>query len=94
MKEFLRIKTVQLIIEIVLAITFLVPILSDSETYHLIASNPDVKFVCGGIWAVFAVSFIFLFYDFYMYDGDKKINADKIIAIKENIVSIVFFNLI
>ena len=72
MKEFLRIKTVQLIIEIVLAITFLVPILSDSETYHLIASNPDVKFVCGGIWAVFAVSFIFLFYDFYMYAGLKR----------------------
>lgn len=72
MKEFLHIKTVQLVIEIVLAVTFLIPIVTDAEAYHLIASNSNIKFICGGIWAVFAASFIFLFYDFYMYTGLKR----------------------
>lgn len=67
MKQYDKIKTVQLIIYVILTIAGLVSIFTNKDLYHLIATDDNVKFFFGILWAILAISFVFMFVDFTAY---------------------------
>lgn len=76
MKRFQIVKTVQMAVLVVLAVLCLVLVLRDSELYHLIAQNDTIKAFFFIFWLVFAMSLIFLLYDFNSYAGLRRENLE------------------
>ena len=72
MKKFDIFKTIQLILFFILAGLGLYIVFTDRELYRLIATNPHIRAVCALLWAVLAVSFIFIFLDFTLFSTLKK----------------------
>lgn len=72
MKKFDLFKTIQLVLFITLTGIGLYIIFTDGELYRLIADNPHIRTLCALLWAVLAVSFIFIFLDFTLFSTFKK----------------------
>lgn len=72
MKKFDMFKTIQLILFIILAGVGLYIIFTDKELYRSIATNPHIRAICALLWAVLAMSFIFIFLDFTLFSTFKK----------------------
>ena len=72
MKKFDLIKTIQLIIFTIFALTCIALVLFNKELYHAIANNPTMKLICGLLWFCFGLVFVFIFIDFNLISSYKK----------------------
>ena len=72
MKKFDRLKTIQLIIFALLAGVCVYLVFTNSDLYHAISNNPDTRLICGLLWAILGLSFIFIFIDFVLISSYKK----------------------
>jgi len=72
MKKFDLIKTLQLILLAIFAGICVAKVFLDKELFHVIANNPDMKFICMLLWILFGISFIFIFIDFNFISSYKK----------------------
>ena len=73
MKRFEWIKTIQLVIYFILTVAALVTIFGDDSLYQTIASDPHVRLLCGILWLMMGLSFVFMFLDFGSYTDLKLI---------------------
>jgi len=76
MKRFEWIKTIQLVIYFVLTVAALVTIFGDDSLYQTIASDPHVRLLCGILWLMMGLSFVFMFLDFGSYTDLKRENLE------------------
>ena len=76
MKKFEIIKTIQLIIYIFLAGTALFTVFRDEKLYQMIGADPHVRLLSLILWAMLALSFLFMFYDFGSYTDLKRENLE------------------
>lgn len=72
MKKHDILKTVQLLIYVILAVLSIIKLLLDKEIYHKIAADPGTHLLFLFLWALFAISFIFIFIDFSLSAAFKK----------------------
>ena len=76
MKRFDRIKTVQLVLQILIAVLSLAVIWLDPELYAAIASDPHVRLLAVFLWILLGTSFLFLLYDFNSWSDLKRENLE------------------
>lgn len=81
MKQYDKIKTVQLLIYIALTVFGLAYIFTHENLYHLIATNPEVKIFFGILWIILGISFLFMFFDFSSYSTLKREYSELDLAI-------------
>ena len=74
MKKFEVIKTLQLMLYFILTVAALITIFRDDALYQTIASNPHVRFLCGILWLLMGLSFLFMFLDFSSFTNLKREN--------------------
>lgn len=72
MKKLDIAKTIQLIVFIIVALICAGLILLNPELYHMIAADSRVRLICGLLWLVLFVSFLFIFLDFSLLSSWKK----------------------
>lgn len=72
MKKLDIAKTIQLIVFIIVALVCAVLILLNPELYHMIAADSRVRLICGLLWLVLFISFLFIFLDFSLLSSWKK----------------------
>ena len=76
MKNFDKIKTIQLALLVILAGISLFLIFHDQELYGLIARDASAKALAIILWVTFGVTAVFLFYDFSSYKDLKRENIE------------------
>ena len=64
MKKHTVYKTIQLVLLLVLAATVILYIFPRADVYHAVANDPTVRLLAIVVWAVFIISFIFLYLDY------------------------------
>lgn len=74
MKRFEWIKTIQLVLYFILTVIGLITIFRDDALYQTIASDPHVRLLCGILWLIMGMSFVFMFLDFGSYTDLKREN--------------------
>ena len=74
MKRFEWIKTLQLVLYAILTVIALITIFRDDMLYQAIASDPHVRLLCGILWLLMGLSFVFMFLDFGSYTDLKREN--------------------
>ena len=72
MKKLDIFKTIQLIVYIVLALACAGLILLNPDLYHMIGEDSRVRLICGLLWFVFLISFLFILLDFSLLSSWKK----------------------
>lgn len=72
MKKLDIFKTIQLIIFIVIALACASLILLNPEIYHLIGADSRVRLICGLLWLVLLVTFLFILLDFSLLSSWKR----------------------
>ena len=72
MKKLDIFKTIQLIVYIVLALACAGLILLNPDLYHMIGEDSRVRLICGLLWFVFLISFLFILLDFNLLSSWKK----------------------
>ncbi len=81
MKIFDKIKTIQLLIYIAITGVMLFSIFTDSELYHAIAENEQIRYICFVLWGVLGISFAFMFFDFSSYTNLKREYSELDLAV-------------
>ena len=81
MKNYDRIKTVQLIIFLILTAAAVATVMRDPVLYQMIASNAHVRRLCTILWGVMGLSFVFLFLDFTSFSDLKRENSELDFAV-------------
>ncbi len=76
MKRFEILKTIQLAVTVLLAAAALLTVLRDKALYQMVGADPHVRLLSLTLWALFAVSFVFLFLDFGSYTDLKRENLE------------------
>ncbi|MDO4869301.1 MAG: GGDEF domain-containing protein [Bacillota bacterium] len=76
MKEFNKLKIIQLIIFIVVTIIGLVIVFTDAELYQMIGFDPHVRILCIILWLVLGLSFIFMFLDYRLDSQLRRENEE------------------
>ena len=66
MKKLDIAKTIQLIVFLILTLASIDLVLLDPELYHMAGSDTRVRFLCGVLWLVLLLSFVFLLTDFIL----------------------------
>ena len=87
MKKFDIFKTIELIIFIVVTGIALYIVLTDTELYQLIATNPHIRTLCILLWAACGISFLFIFLDFTLFSTFKKEYKELNYAVSSDPVS-------
>lgn len=72
MKKLDIAKTIQLIIFIIVTLVCGGMILLNPELYHLVAADTRIRLICGLLWLVLFLSFLFIGLDFWLYSSWKK----------------------
>lgn len=72
MKKNNLVKTIQLAVLLVLTAAGLAIVLLDERVYHLVATDKSYMVLCGLLWGILVISFLFIFYDFTMISSYKK----------------------
>ena len=81
MKNYDRIKTLQLVIFLILTAAAILTVMRDPVLYQMIGSNAHVRRLCTILWAVMGLSFVFLFLDFTSYSDLKRENSELDFAV-------------
>ena len=87
MKKLDIFKTIQLIIYVFLTGFCIYKIIMDPEVYQYIATNPSIRIICGLLWAVLGLSFLFLFLDFNFFSSFKRDYRDLDFAVHSDPLS-------
>lgn len=87
MKKLDIFKTIQLIIYIILTGLCVYTIVMDPDVYQYIATNPAIRLICGALWAVLGMSFLFLFLDFSFFSSFKRDYRDLDFAVHSDPLS-------
>ena len=87
MKKLDIFKTIQLIIYIILTGLCIYKVVIDPDLYRSIAVNPSVRLICGLLWGVLGLSFLFLFLDFSFFSGFKRDYRDLNFAVHSDPLS-------
>lgn len=87
MKKLDVFKTIQLIIYILLTGVCVYKIMMDKEVYHAVATNPSIRLICGLLWVVLGLSFLFLFVDFNFFSSFKRDYRDLDFAVHSDPLS-------
>lgn len=87
MKKLDIFKTIQLIIYIILTGFCVYTIMMNPDVYHYIATNPSIRLICGLLWAVLGLSFLFLFLDFNFFSSFKRDYRDLDFAVHSDPLS-------
>lgn len=72
MKKFDIAKTIQLFLYIIFTLICAGIILLNPDLYHLIGSDSRVRLICGLLWLIFFISFLFIALDFRLLSAVKK----------------------
>lgn len=72
MKKLNIYKTLQLVLMIIFTGICVYMMVLDPDVFHYIASNPNLRILCGLLWAVLAITFLFLFMDFSFFSSFKR----------------------
>ena len=72
MKKHTVYKTIQLVLLLVLAATVILYIFPRADVYHAVANDPTVRLLAIVVWAVFIISFIFLYLDYAYFLNYRK----------------------
>lgn len=72
MKKLDIAKTIQLIVFLLITLVCAVLLLLDKELYHLIGSDSRFRMICGLLWFVLFLSFLFILLDFTLLSSWKK----------------------
>lgn len=65
-------KTIQLIIYLLLALACTSLVLLDPELYHMAALDRRIRLLCGMLWLVLLISFLFILLDFFLLSSCKR----------------------
>lgn len=76
MKRFDRIKTIQLVVLVLLAVASLALIFGNRELYSYIATDPAIRGLALILWVTFGITAVFLFYDFNSYADLRRENME------------------
>ena len=76
MKKFNKLKIIQLIIFIVVAIIGIVIVFTDAELYQMIGFDPHIRILCIVLWIVLGLSFIFMFLDYRLDSQLRRENEE------------------
>ena len=87
MKKLDIFKTIQLIIYVFLTGFCIYKNIMDPEVYQYIATNPSIRIICGLLWAVLGLSFLFLFLDFNFFSSFKRDYRDLDFAVHSDPLS-------
>lgn len=87
MKKLDIFKTIQLIIFIILTGICVFTVATDPALYHYIATNPSARLICGLLWGVLGLSFLFLFLDFSFFASFKRNYRDLDFAVHSDPLS-------
>lgn len=87
MKKLDIFKTIQLVIYIILTGVCIYNVMMDPEVYQYIASNSSIRLICGLLWAVLGLSFLFLFIDFNFFSSFKRDYRDLDFAVHSDPLS-------
>ena len=74
MKNFDRMKTIQLVLLVTAAVVAIAAVFRDEELYALIATDPAARLLSIILWLVLGTSFVFLLYDLTNYAHMKREN--------------------
>lgn len=72
MKKLNIFKTIQLFVFMILTGFCLYKVMFDPNVYYFVATNTDIRLICGFLWAVLGISFLCMFLDFCLYSSFKK----------------------
>lgn len=72
MKKINMLKTIQLVVYVILAIVGVAKLVLDKEVYHTVGTNPTAHLLFIFLWALFALTFLFIFLDFTLSASMKK----------------------
>lgn len=72
MKKLDIFKTIQLIFFILLTGFCIYMTILNPEVYHYISTNASFRLICGLLWGVLGISFLFLFLDFSFFSSFKR----------------------
>lgn len=72
MKKLNIYKTLQLILMIIFTGICVFMMVLDPDVFHYIASNSNLRILCGLLWAILAMTFLFLFLDFSFFSSFKR----------------------
>ena len=72
MKKMDILKTIQLVVFLILTLASIDLVLLDPELYHMAGSDTRVRFLCGVLWLVLLLTFLFLLLDFFFLSSFKK----------------------
>lgn len=72
MRKFHKVKSIQLVLFLCLAVFCLLMALSDSRLFHLIASDGQFRIMGILLWLLFGLSFFFIFMDFSLFSSVKR----------------------
>lgn len=87
MKKFDIFKTIQLILFVCLTAFGLFTIFTDSELYHMIATDERIRTLCLLLWVTLGVAFFFIFMDFSLFSSFKKAYRELDFAVYSDPVS-------
>ncbi|MBR0457275.1 MAG: GGDEF domain-containing protein [Firmicutes bacterium] len=76
MKKFNKLKIIQLIIFIIVAIIGIVIVFTDAELYQMIGFDPHIRILCIVLWIVLGLSFIFMFLDYRLDSQLRRENEE------------------
>ena len=76
MKEFNKLKIIQLIIVLLLTVVGLVIVFTDDELFQMIGFDTHVKVMCFILWLALGVSFIFIYLDYRLDSQLRRENEE------------------
>lgn len=77
-------KTIQLIIFVVIAVGCIFLIFSQTDVFHQVAADKNMKILCITLWGVFVISFIFIYLDFRFFMKYRKDYREMSIAVNSD----------
>lgn len=87
MKKLDIFKTIQLVVDIILTAICIYTIIFNPEIYHAVAADPAMRLICGLLWVVLGLSFLFLFLDFNFFSSFKQDYRDLNFAVHSDPLS-------
>ena len=87
MKKYTVYKTVQLVLFIAISAMVLAYIFPSKNVYHLVATDPTIRFLAIIVWAILLLSFIFILLDYVFFFNHLKEYKEMDIAVHSDPLS-------
>lgn len=87
MRQHEAYKTVHLVVVLALSIMAVIKIFFDPEVYYNVVHEPTLGLLCGLLWIILLVSFVFIYLDFRFFFQYKKDYRELDLSVKSDPVS-------